>query len=682
MPQALLFVAQGVFGAGGSFALFTAAGGLTGLGIATSIGGSLLLSTAVAALNAPPSVDPDNIKLEIEQAIGDRTRHYGRVRVGGTRVFFRTSGGKFYRVLVHGEGPIDAVESYILDGVAVSINGDGWVTDAQYQTDGKILGLGGGSPLVRIFNRSGTAGQGYFSQIASVWPEYDATHRLAGLWATLTIAESVDAESYREVYPHNEPALQLVGRGCKVYDPRSGVTAWSDNAALIIADFIQHPDGLNLSGQIDLDLLAQAADDCDDQIALAAGGTESRYRIWGSYSLTEKPGEVLKRMMRACAGDVQLLPSGKIGIYVGRWRAPTVTLERSEIIGFDDWNGGPDQLDRYTELPFTYVDPDLAFQATTGDPWVDAVREAQNGQAAIGPEYDLSMCPSPTQGRRLAQIQIERDNPVMQLTMRFKPSARRAAFERYIQLNAPELPSTFWRVASRQLDLSTGGVTLQLRGYNPPEWSSAFEGEAQTLPEPDVSLPVPVPENPVAAGSGVRSAQNGYTAGIVVVWDPRPSPALSPAIKFARAGTGQFEEWPVSATTTRAQITGLVDGADYDLRLYFKTNDGLLSAAAVFDGVTATAASDAPAAPTNLVVTDRGGGEAQVSLRTSVSENLWKTQIIRGGSVVATLFNGPDLPASFIDTPGAGAVSYKARSVNVSGVLNAADAGPVSITVT
>jgi len=680
MPQALLFVAPGVFGAGGSFALFTAAGGLTGLGIATSIGGSLLLSTAVAALNAPPSVDPDNIKLEIEQAIGDRTRHYGRVRVGGTRVFFRTSGGKFYRVLVHGEGPIDAVESYILDGVAVSVNVDGWVTDDQYQTEG-TFGLGG-SPLVRIFNRSGTAGQGYFSQIAGVWPEYDATHRLAGLWSTLTIAESVDAESYREVYPHNEPALQLVGRCCKVYDPRSGVTQWSDNAALIIADFIQHPDGLNLSGQIDLDLLAQAADDCDDQIALAAGGTESRYRIWGSYSLTEKPGEVLKRMMRACAGDVQLLPSGRIGIYVGRWRAPTVTIDRSEIIGFDDWNGGPDQLDRYTELPFTYVDPDLAFQATTGDPWVDTVREAQNGQAAIGPEYDLSMCPSPTQGRRLAQIQIERDNPVMQLTMRFKPSARRAAFERYIQINAPELPSTFWRVASRQLDLATGGVTLQLRAYNPPEWSPAFEGEAQTLPEPDVSLPVPAPENAIAAGAGIRSAQNGYAAGIVVVWDPRPSPALSPVLKYARAGSGQFEEWPVSASTTRAQITGLIDGAGYDLRLWFGTTDGPSSAAIVFDGIVATAASDPPAAPTDLVVADRGGGEARIGLRTSVSESLWKTQIIRGGTVVATLFHGPDLPLSFVDTPGIGAATYKARSVNVSGISNTADAGPVTQTIT
>jgi hypothetical protein len=310
------------------------------------------------------------------------------------------------------------------------------------------------------------------------------------------------------------------------------------------------------------------------------------------------------------------------------------------------------------------------------------VREAQNGQAAIGPEYDLSMCPSPTQGRRLAQIQIERDNPAMQLSLRFKPSARRAAFERYVRLNVPELPSAFWRVASRQLDLSTGGVTLQLRAYNPPEWSPAFEGEAQTLPEPDVSLPVPAPENAVAAGAGIRSAQNGYAAGIVVVWDPRPSPALSPVLKYARAGSGQFEEWPVSPSTTRAQITGLVDGASYDLRLWFKTTDGPSSASVVFDDVIATAAIEAPEAPTDLTVVDRGGGEARVSLHTSVSENLWKTQVRRGGDVVATLFSGADLPVSFIDAPGVGSASYTARSINVSGKPSIVDAGPVLQTIT
>jgi len=104
MPQALAFIAPTVFGVGGSAALFSVTAGvtsLTGLGVAVSIGGSLLLSAASNALNsAPASVKPENIKLNVKQSTGDRIQHVGEFRAGGTVVFFRTRAGKFYRARI------------------------------------------------------------------------------------------------------------------------------------------------------------------------------------------------------------------------------------------------------------------------------------------------------------------------------------------------------------------------------------------------------------------------------------------------------------------------------------------------------------------------------------------------------------------------------------------------------
>lgn len=687
MPQALAFVAPTVFGVGGSAALFVAGAGgvatLSGLGIAASIGGSLLLSAASGALlsKSAPSVDPANIKLNVKQSIGERTRHYGRVRVGGTMTFFRAKSGKFYRVIAHGQGPIDAFEKYILDSREVQLNGFE-VDDPQYITGTGLLGLGGNVALVKIYSRVGATNSAYYSPIGAIWPEYDTTHQLNGICTTLTVAESVSAEDYRDVYPRNEPSLEVVLRGELVYDPRTVATAWSDNASLCIADFMAHPDGLNKPGKVDMDTVAQAADEYDELFALAAGGTEKRARLWGSYSLTEQPATVLRRMQAACGADVRLLPSSKIGIYSSKWTPPTVTITRDQVIAVDEWDGGPSQKDRYTELPFVYTDPALGYQSVSGDPWVDAVREAENGETAIGPEANYGFSPSHAQARDMAQRQIEIDNPAFTIKLRLKPSGRIAMFERFVNIDMAELPDVFWRVLGYTLDLTNGGVTLNLASFVPTYRSAANDGNPQELPTPDTEGEIPPPANVTVAGNGIKTAQNAYSAGIVALWDARPSVALSPHVEYARTGTGQWEDWPVTSTSTKAQLAPLADGQGYDVRIYYKTADDKKSAYVTNTNVAATADASPPATAASLAVTDEGGGEARITFRTSVSDSLWKTQIIRDGTIVATTFETSDRFVAIIDAPGAGTHNYSVRSINVSNIMNTADAGPVAVTVT
>lgn len=674
MPQALAFIAPTIFGAGGSAALFGVAGGLTGLGIATSIGGSLLLSAASNALlsKSSPSTTPDNIKLNIKQSIGDRVRHYGRVRVGGTITFFRARGGKFYRVIAHGQGFVDEIEAFILDSREVAVASN-YVTDPQYINDGVNL--------VYISSRRGSTTSAHYAEIAAIWPDFDSTHQLKGICTTLTIAESVSAEEYRAIYPRNEPSLEVILRGVQVWDPRTSTTIWSDNPALIIADFITHPDGLNKPGAVDMTTVSTAANHYDEMFALAGGGTEKRARLWGSYSLTEQPSQVLRRMQAACGADVRLMPSGKIGIYSSKWVAPDVTITRDQVIAIDEWEGGPEQVDRYTELPFVYTDPALGFQSITGDPWIDEVREAANGQAAIGSEADYSFCPSHAQARYMAQRQIEIDNPAYTLKIRLKPSGRLALFERFVQIDMPELPSVFWRVLGYTLDLSNGGVTLNLASYVPTYRSSANDGVPQVLPAADTAAAVPTPTGASAAGGGVKSAQNSYSAGIVAIWDTRPSVALSPILEYKVSGAADWQVWPLTDKSKKANIAALVDGGSYDLRLFYQTSDDKKSAYVNFTGVIASASTAAPDAATSFTVTDMGGGEARVKFRASASDNLWRSRVLRDGTAVATIYGDQDNMVTVIDSPGAGTYDYKIRSVNVSGITGA-DVGPITITIT
>ncbi|WP_158966267.1 phage tail protein [Chachezhania sediminis] len=683
MPAGLALAFPATFAAGGTAALFVTTAGVTtlsGLGIAVSIGSSVLLATAGTALQkrrSAASADPENVQLNIRQAIGPRIRHYGTVQVGGTIVFFRARSGTFFRVIVHGHGEIDSIESYILDSKEVTVNpADFFVQEGQYEH--------GGARRVRIASRLGVAPSAHYDQIEGIWPAFDEDHRLDGLWTSLTMAEQVPAEAFRSVYPNGEPSLAIRANTTKLRDPRTGLTVFSKNMALAIADLIEHPDGFNLAGMVDDAVLEVAADDSDDAIPVAAGGTEPRWQIGGSYALTEKPGDVLTRMLDACAGDVQLLPNGKIGVHVGKWRTPDVTLRRDELIEISSWSSGPDKLDRYTELPFTYVDPALDFKATTGDTWEDPAREAANGEIAVGPQQDYSFAPSHGQGRRAAKERIERDNPLHELVAVWRPSARRALFERFIGIDMAELPGTWWRVKGYSLRLSDGAVVLRLASYDESclAWTSAEEGQPLVLPEGSEAAAIPSPANAAAAGAGVRTAQNSFTAGIAAICDAPASDALALRLEYASAGDDDWQSWPVASERYGATIAPLVDGASYDIRMWFQTVDGNTSAKVTIAGVTARASTTAPAAPTGLAVTNETGGSARVELVTSTSPDLWKTEVYRDAVLIGTFYDDPGEAVVFFDSPGAGTFDWTARSINVSGTENASDAGPITQTIT
>lgn len=673
MPQALAALAPTIFGAAGSAALVTAgtataAAGLTGLGVAVSIGGSLLLSASSNALFArtPPSATPENIKLVLKQSSGPRLLPYGRNRMSGTVTFFRSRAGKFYRVIAHSQGPIDAIETYIVDSKEIARNaGTGAVTTAQYVVDS--------TSLIYIHNRPGATDSAHYSEVTAVWSDYDSTHDLKGICTTLMIAESVGPDTFRDIYPRNEPSLEIVARGLKVYDPRSDTTVWSENPALIIADFIQRADGMNQAGTVDNTVLAAAANEFEESFTLAAGGTEERCRISGVASLDDDPSNTLKRMRASSGAEISLLPNGKIGIYSPKWSAPTVSISRSQIVAFEDWDGGPTAVNRYTELPFTYTDPGLGFQTTGGDPWIDATRETANGQIAIGPEMNYDMCPSHAQGRYLASRQIEIDNPAYTLKVRLKPSGRLAMFERHVEFAADvtELPDVFWRVMSYDLDLAGGGVTLNLASFLPVNRASANDGTAQALPTSDTAASIPTPANASAAGAGQQTSQSTTIAGIAVVWDARPSVALTPRLEYSLAGTDDFTRVALDEKSERATIAPLIDGSDYDIRLYYEASGDKRSAYVEFDGITASASTTAPSVPTGFSITDQTGGEGLVVLRTANIANLWKTEVYRGGAVIGRFYEVRDTSISFTDAPGAGTYTYVAKSFNVSGTPSA-----------
>jgi hypothetical protein len=124
---------------------------------------------------------------------------------------------------------------------------------------------------------------------------------------------------YNAVAFTTSPQLTVELKGAKLYDPRDGSLAYSNNAALVYMDYLhrkigenedvpigvglQYDTATNTSNDIDIDNFADAANTCDEQILLSNGSYTERYTINGVVSLGEQPIDVLGLMLAAMQGQ-------------------------------------------------------------------------------------------------------------------------------------------------------------------------------------------------------------------------------------------------------------------------------------------------------------------------------------------------------------------------------------------
>jgi hypothetical protein len=123
-------------------------------------------------------------------------------------------------------------------------------------------------------------------------------------------------------FPSGLPQISFLVSGKKdIYDPRTGTSGYTDNAALCIADFLSNSIWgfkAQFGSEIPAAPLIVAANVCDEPVALAIGGTEARYTCNGQFDLTQKRGEILQQMLTACAGRITT-EGGQFVLHPGVW---------------------------------------------------------------------------------------------------------------------------------------------------------------------------------------------------------------------------------------------------------------------------------------------------------------------------------------------------------------------------
>lgn len=669
------FIASIAFSFGASVALTNAI--LFGATIAAGAAISVGISALAGQFFKPEQPKPEDMQQSFRQGVQPRARHYGRVKVSGPWMFGGTFEGAFYKVIALMQGEIDAVEEYWVDDLLVELDELGQVTTEPY---------GGDDVTIEI--KSGTADQTAFAGAVADFEEYTENHRGRGIAMLYARQDPVSQEDYFEKFPKGIDTLyRCVLRGAKVKNPKTGVTEWSDNAAAVIRDYMSHADGMRLPEALLTTTQAQqgwedAFDACGEAVALDAGGTEARYRLWGSHTLVERPGDVVGRMLACCDGAIVPTSDGGVTLKIGQWAEPTVTLTADDILDVSELTRGIDREQRPNTIRAQYLDAASDYSTADADPWIDPV-----DVTARGPEPDdisLIMAPSHGQARRLMKLRFFRTNPGWVGRFTVNKKGLGLIGEQFVRVTLAEFGiDDVFEIQELALNFVQGGevegVTIDVLALpqGAYQWNAGLEeGTAPNATETSETSTVPVP-------TGFEVDIDRITVGsqevpvAVLSFDAPPVASLRVDARFKETGASEWIAIAVSTGATEAQSPALSDGTEYEFQVRHLTSTGRSSDWSASIEITPVADETAPD-PVTAVSATGGAGEATLEWTTPNNANFSRTVIRRNAmddeGTAVTLSGspvyGPASTAMELVNTGltAGTYYYWISAANASGV--------------
>ena len=241
---------------------------------------------------------------------------YGERRIGATQVFVETSGSDniyLYEILILGEGEIDSVTEIIVD--------DESLVGSKFEN------------YVTYTIHSGLDDQAADSNLMSASSGWTSNHRLRG-----TAYAYVRLEYDQDTFTGGIPTINFVTKGVKVYDPRTSTTAWSDNPALCIRDYLtntRYGRGLDAS-EIDDTSFSSAANYCDELVDLTGlGTTVKRYTCNGVVNTESGSIATLKALTSCCKGML-VFTAGKYKLIIDKAESAGFAFNSDNVVG--GWN--------------------------------------------------------------------------------------------------------------------------------------------------------------------------------------------------------------------------------------------------------------------------------------------------------------------------------------------------------
>ena len=411
----------------------------------------------------------------------------------------------------------------------------------------------------------------------------------------------------QNVFANGIPLVTAKLRGKKVYDPRDQTTAYSNNPALCIRDYISSVYGLNDTA-IDDVYFAAAANESDESVSLEGGGTEPRYTMNGIVRAARSTGSVLGDMVTSCAGTL-FWGSGYWKLKVGVYSAPVKTLTLDDLRGPINLETRISMRDNFNAVRGTFNDAAQGYITADYPEIVSAAFKTEDGEEEVALDLPLPFTTSAASAQRLAKLTLFRGREQMTINADFGLEAFSVEVGDIIEFDNPrygfdgkEFEVVGWRFSSNQ-EAGDLRVNLTLRETS----AAAFDWNAEetAIISNNTTLPVYNAGTDIlgltASGGGRLQGDGTFINSVFVAWTPAQNSYLSHyEVEWKAVVDGSY-----SSTTTPdpiIELSPLVDGVEYVIRVRAVTISGFRGA---FSSVLFTGGGDvtAPSDPTSFSAT-------------------------------------------------------------------------------
>ena len=398
----MALIAAAAISTGVSAGVAIAAGTFTAAAMMTTFLTTVALGLAMRALAPKPKLQGANRGYQVNTR-GSALDHqiiYGRVKTGGVIIYDEATGVNnkdLHRIIAYAGHEVTSFDEIYINDEVVTLDGTGNViSPAKY--DG----------LIRIKEHLGsptqTADTDLVNESAGLWTTQHTLNGIAYLYIRLSFSS--------DAFPNGVPQIIATIKGKKLYDPRNGTTAWSDNPALCFRDYITSGYGLEEeAAQVDDTLVSAAANVCDET-STDAGTT--RYTCNGAFATSSTPYDMMSDLLSSMGG-MAWYAQGKWRMKPAYWTVPALSLTNDDLLSGLNVSTRHSRRDNFNIVKGTFRGEESNWQVTDYPEVKGSDFIAADGGQESTADIDLPFTDNSIEARRIARIVLERNR--QQLTV-------------------------------------------------------------------------------------------------------------------------------------------------------------------------------------------------------------------------------------------------------------------------
>lgn len=439
-----LMTAGGAVAAAGGFAAF-AAGSLFGGSLLTAFAIGAGLSVVSRALMPTPSLGAQmqGNSVTVREPAVSRKIIYGRARVGGAIVYIDSTGtdNEYLHLVI-------AVAGHAIDGFEQV-----WFNDTKVW-DGSFQGNWGSYVHIGFHDGTQTTADSTLVSASSGWTN---DHKLLDT-AYIYVRLKYDTDQFAQGLPN----ISTVVRGKKVYNPVSATTAWSQNPALCVFDYLKDTKyGLAESASnVNTTALIAAQSLCDETVNLSGGGSQQRYVLDGVVDTANSRKDNIEAMLSSMGGKL-IYSGGEYFIVGAEYNTPTITVDESVLVGGISVKTKQSRRSLYNGVKGVYLAEEENYTLADYPSITSSSYSTEDGDP-IYLDMPLPFTTNNVRAQRIAKIALLQSRQQTQITIPCNLAALKFKAGDNIMVTNSRMGWTqkVFEVTGYQLDITTDGAII------------------------------------------------------------------------------------------------------------------------------------------------------------------------------------------------------------------------------